>query len=359
MYASILAGGVGSRLWPRSRQSHPKQFSDITGDGQTMIQATRSRLDGLVEDSQIYVITGSPYAALAMDQLPQLPPDQIIAEPSGRNTAPAIGLACVHLYRRDPNAILAILPADHVVHDEEQFQNALSRAAEVAETGYLVTLGIEPTVPHTGYGYIQRDEPIREAGSNTLPAYRVSRFLEKPDHATAEKFLSEGGYYWNGGIFICRVDVMLVEMEKWLPEMYGKLQEIGAGLDGKEAEEVLLRVWAEMPNISIDYGIMEQAQKVAVVPLHAGWNDVGSWDALDDVLIPDSSSNRITGSDVIAIESYNNIIYCGDKMVALIGVDDLVVVDTGDALLIGHKKQMQKVKDIVNTLSDQERADLL
>ena len=209
MYAVILAGGGGTRLWPRSRQSQPKQFVDITGSGLTMIQATAERLNGLVTPDQLYVVTGAAFAPITHAQLPQLAPDQIIIEPSGRNSAPAIGLACVELYHRDPDAIAAFLPADHVIPDAVQFMASLHRAEIAARDGNLVTLGVVPTFPHIGYGYIKCGSPLYnkqdDSEQDELPVYRVERFLEKPNRATAEYFLSEIGYYWNAGIFVCSV----------------------------------------------------------------------------------------------------------------------------------------------------------
>lgn len=360
MYAAILAGGVGTRLWPRSRQAHPKQFADITGSGRTMIQATVDRLQGLVPLERTWVITGAAYADLARAQLPDLPPQQIVAEPSGRNTAPAIGLACVHLRRSDPQAVLAVLPADHVIPNGAAFRAALARAADAASSGALVTLGIEPAFAHTGYGYIKRSETPEAGvhGAAALPVYRVESFHEKPGHETAERFLREGGYYWNGGIFVFRIDRMLAEMARQMPGLAHLLDAYDkAEADGDhEAADAL---WAQMPNTSIDYGVMEHAQEVAMVPLSAGWNDVGSWDALETVLESDENRNAVALNNTVTIESYNNIVFANKKVVALIGVDDLVVVEDGDALLIGHKHQMQHVKKIVEMLRAQGRESLV
>lgn len=361
MYAAVLAGGVGTRLWPRSRQAHPKQFADITGAGRTMIQATVDRLEGLVPLDHIWVVTGAPYAELAARQLPMVSPARVLAEPSGRNTAPAIGLACVHLARQQPDAVLAVLPADHVIAHRLQFQAALARAAQAAEAGYLMTLGIEPAFAHTGYGYIKRGAPVpvESLPENGPPVYHVERFLEKPDRATAEGFLREGGYYWNGGIFVFRVDVMLGEMQRQLPEVYARLQAIGDALGSADESSVFEEQWAQMPVVSIDVGVMERAQQVAMTPLQAGWNDVGSWDALENVLQRDHDDNYIALGNALALESYGNIVFSEKRVVALIGVDDLVIVEDGDALLIGHKHQMQRVREVVESLRLQGRDELI
>ena len=263
----------------------------------------------------------------------------------------------------DRDCVLAILPADHVITDLPAFQAALRRGFDIAAQGFLVTLGIEPTFPHTGYGYIQRGAPLPTDGDDLLPAYRVERFLEKPDSTAAETFLTEGGYYWNGGIFICRVDTMLAEMKRQLPEISARLERIGEGLRAElaapELDRLIRSVWPDMPNISIDYGVMEGAASVAVVPLRAGWSDVGSWDALESVLLQDETRNYVAKGEVLTIDSHNNIIYTDKKVVALIGVKDLVVVDAGDRLLIGRKNDMQRVKEIVERLRATGRSELL
>lgn len=357
MYAVILAGGVGTRLWPRSRENRPKQFSDITGSGFTMIQETAQRLDGLIDSTRLFIVTGPAYADLVKEQLPQISTRQLIIEPSGRNTAPAIGLASLYLRRSDPDAVMAILPADHVILHADRFRAALRRAADAAQKGFIVTLGIEPTFAHTGYGYIKRGELLSTVEG--IPAYRVERFLEKPNRAAAEQFLAEGGYYWNGGIFVSRVDTMLNEFARQAPEIYERLEQIDAALDTPEAQKVLESVWQEMPSISIDYAVMEGAQKVAVVPLKAGWNDVGSWDALETVLEQDESGNRIARGEVLLLDSRDNIVYSDKRLVVLINVNNLVVVDTGDTLLIGDKGNMQRVKEVVEQLRAQGRTELL
>ncbi|MCB0115887.1 MAG: mannose-1-phosphate guanylyltransferase [Caldilineaceae bacterium] len=358
MYAAILAGGVGTRLWPRSRQSLPKQFSDVTGSGATMIQATVNRIAGMVTPEQIYILTGDRYRGLAAEQLPAIPQENILVEPSGRSTAPAIGLACVHLRRRDPDAIIAILHADHVFRDEAHYCAILQQAEVAARAGYLTVLGAQPDSPHTGYGYIKRTgDPLPLAGA--WPVFRTERFLEKPDLATAQQFLAEGGYYWNVGNFISRVDVLLAEFERQRPELYAGLLRIEAALGTDQADSVLQEVWPTLQNISIDHGIMEGAANVAVAPLDAGWNDVGSWDALDAVLVAGEDGNCVVQGDVVQTESRSNIVSGGDRLIALVGVDDLVVVDTGDAILIGHKNRMQQVKVIVDSLNAKNRQDLL
>lgn len=358
MYIAILAGGVGTRLWPRSREAMPKQFSDVTGAGRTMIQTTVDRLKGLVDLQDIYVITGRRYRALTLDQLPGLPQDNVIVEPDGRNTGPAIGLACAHIHRRDPDGTIALLHADHVIQNPDAYRAVLAQAERAAEADYLTVLGIAPTFPHTGYGYIKRTPPALPI-DGPLPVYPVERFLEKPDRETAERFLADGNYYWNAGNFICRVDRMLKEFERQLPVVRAGLGEIEAALGSAEAEAVLGQVWESFPSISIDHGIMENAERVAVVPLEAGWNDVGSWDALEEVLAGDAAGNYLVQGDTLVVDSRGVIVSGGKRLIALVGVEDLVVVDSGDAILIGHKKQTQKIKDVVERLRETGRLNLL
>jgi mannose-1-phosphate guanylyltransferase len=361
LYGVILAGGVGTRLWPRSRQASPKQFADISGSGRTMIQATVDRLDGLIPPDRIFVVTGEPYTQLCAEQLPAVPTSQILGEPAGRNTAPAIGLAAVYARHRDPNAIIASLHSDHVIPDTGRFQQAIRRAVAAADAGYLATLGIEPTFAHTGYGYIRRNAQLEDIASGEPPVYAVEKFLEKPDLETAERFLAEGVYYWNGGIFVVRAQRLLDDLQRYEPALYAGLAQIDDALHGspERAQAVMQAVWPTLPNVSIDHGVMERANRVATVPLDAGWNDVGSWDALDVILAKDGDGNIVAHGDLLALDSRDNIIYSGDQLVALIGVDNLVVVNTGDTLLIGQKQQMQKVKDVVERLRAQGRSDLL
>jgi mannose-1-phosphate guanylyltransferase/mannose-6-phosphate isomerase len=350
MHIVILAGGVGSRLWPRSRQTLPKQFADIAGVGRTMIQSTFDRLEGLVDATNVWIVTGEAYANLAVDQLPEVPRDQILVEPEGRNTAPAIAWAVQRLAQQDPNAIVAVLSADHYMADDEAFRAALRSAESIAADGWLVTLGVPPTFPHTGYGYIRRGKPIVDG-----QGYAVERFLEKPDLPTAEALLAAGDCYWNGGIFVFRVAQMLAEIERQQPQLAAALAQMGSAT----TEADFLAAWRKMPSISVDYAIMEGAQRVAVTPLDAGWNDVGSWDALETLLPADSNGNFASQANVLALDASGNTVVANKRIVALIEVDDLVIVEQGDALLIGHKSQMQRVKEVVERLKSTGKDDLL
>jgi mannose-1-phosphate guanylyltransferase len=358
VHAIILAGGQGTRLWPRSRLSRPKQFADIAGQGRTMLQETVDRLQPLIPLEQVNVITGKRYAKLVREQLPLLAEDNVLVEPSGRNTAPAIGLALLHLAQRDPEAVMVVLPADHLIADAAGFRQTLLTAAELAGQGYLVTLGIAPDRPHTGYGYIKRSGPLPT--SDGAPAYAVERFLEKPDHSTACRFLEDGGYYWNGGIFISRLNSMRAEIQRQMPELDAVLSQIGAALRGPREAEVLARAWPTTPRVSIDYGVMEHARHVAVVPMDVGWNDVGDWAALHQVLPADQNGNVVLSGGHVTQDCRDTLIYgAGDRVIVAVGVEDLIVVDTADALLICPRGRAQDVKAIVEQLELERRDEYL
>ena len=359
MYVAILAGGRGTRLWPRSTQDMPKQFADIAGRGQTMIQETVSRLDGLVDDDEIYIITSGTYLDLAMTQLPQLPVGNFLVEPDGRNTAPAIGLACAQLHFRDPEAVVAFLPADHLIQDPNSLRDALANAEKVARQKQIVTLGIEPTIPHTGYGYIRQGHQLALDEDVSLPVYTVDTFLEKPDLATAQQFLVDGQHHWNSGMFICRADRLLDEIERQIPAVYECLSEIAEGFDTPHSAERMANAWSRMPSVSIDVGVMEGAHNVAVIPLRAGWSDIGSWDALGDLLEQDPCGNSTVQGELLPINSEGNVIYTKRPFVSLIGVKDLVVVENDNALLIGHRDQMQHVSLVVDHLRKHGRTELV
>ncbi len=359
MYVAILAGGRGTRLWPRSRQDLPKQFADIAGRGQTMIQETVARLDGLVDDDHIYVLTGNAYLELAIEQLPQLPAENLLVEPQGRNTGPAIGLACTHLHHRDPDAVVAFLPADHLIQDAASLRKALTLAEAMAQSNHIVTLGIEPTVPHTGYGYIRQGQLVPHHEGMEQPVYSVDTFLEKPDLPTAQRLVVDGRHYWNSGMFISRADRLLNEIERQLPAVYDCLSDIRQGSDSQDSAKVLAAAWARMPSISIDFGVMEGANDVAVIPLRAGWSDIGSWDALGDILVQDHCGNSTAKGELFPIDSQDNVVYSDRAFVSLIGVQDLVVVDSGNALLIGHRDKMQNVSTVVEHLHSHGRTELV
>ena len=355
LYALIMAGGSGTRLWPRSRPQHPKQFLDITGD-LTMLQEAQVRLVPLIPPERVWVATNQGYVDIVKRQLPVVPVANILGEPAGRGTAAAIGLAAIHLRRREPGAVMVVLTADHLIKDTQTFRSALAAATEVAEDGWLVTLGIRPTYPETGYGYVQRGEPLRAVDG--IEAYRVARFAEKPDGATAEQFLRTGEYAWNSGMFIWQVERILGEMEQHMPELYAGLIEIERSLGTPEADRILAQVWPNLPNKTIDYGIMEKAKRVAVLPVEIGWNDVGSWAAVYDVLPHDEHDNAVVGRH-LTTGTRGSLVYAPKRLVATFGLEDMIVVDTEDVILIGPRSQSQDVKQLVAMFQAQEKAEAL
>lgn len=352
LYAIILAGGSGTRLWPRSRTQRPKQLLDLLSE-RTMLQETYDRIVPLVPPENVFVITSWRYLDDVHAQLPYVPESQIIGESEGRGTAPPVALAALLLRERDPDAVTLILPADHVLTDAPTFRRALSAAVTVAHDNYLVTLGIKPTFAETGYGYIKAGEQLANAGG--LNVFRVERFLEKPDLETAEKFLAGGNYFWNSGIFIWRGDKILQEFAKHMPELHAQLETIVR--DGLDAPS-FSQNWRGLQNETIDYGIMEQAERVAVIPLDAGWSDVGSWKALFDLMERDDANNAVQGEH-IGVETQGTLIYTNKRLVATIGLENMIIIDTDDALLICPQDRAQDVKKIVDELKRRKAHDYL
>ncbi|RME43382.1 MAG: mannose-1-phosphate guanyltransferase [Caldilineae bacterium] len=357
LYTLILAGGVGSRLWPKSRTAHPKQFLNLTGD-ETMLQTAVRRIAPLIPPERIFVATGERYVPLVRAQLPTLPPANIIAEISGKNTAPAIGLGALHIARANPQATMVVLTADHLIPDETTFRAALQVAAEVAQTGKLVTLGIAPTGPETGYGYIHRGAELGRFGGQTV--YAVSRFLEKPNLATARRFIASGEYYWNSGMFIWQVGALFDALSRHMPALWGQLRQLRTALfDTPNGGGDLPGIWAQIEPQSIDFGLMEKADNVAVVPLDAGWNDVGSWAALYGELAPTGRENVVINAQHLALDSEGLLIQGNGKLVATIGLRNLAIIQTDDALLICPLERTQDVKKLVEQLKAQNRHQYL
>jgi mannose-1-phosphate guanylyltransferase len=349
LYVVIMAGGIGSRLWPRSRMATPKQFLDLLGD-RTMLQETVDRMEPLIPLERVLVVVSEAHAPTVAAQVPGLPPENIIIEPGPRGTAPCIGLAAVLLQQRDPEATMAVCPADHVIADAVGFRQALSAAAQVAQEGYLVTLGIRPDHPHTGYGYIQRGTSL--GTFHELPAFQVQRFAEKPDEATAQAFVESGEYYWNGGIFIWRAGTILGEMAHLLPGLHGELQSVVHAWPTAQRREVLAGAWDRVPRTTIDYGVMEKAARVAVVPVSIGWDDVGNWGTLSGLVGGDEEGNLVRGrGQGLLLDTKDTYVYTSaGRLVATLGLEGFVVVDTPDALLICPKDQAQVVREAVEQL---------
>lgn len=357
-YALIPAGGSGTRLWPLSRADRPKFLLDLGVGAGTLIQATRARLAALAGPASTYVITGTTHAVEVVRQLPELPAANILIEPTPRNTAPAIGLAAALIHRRDPDAVMGSFHADHLVADEAAFHAAVRSGIAAAADGSLVTIGITPTAPETGYGYLRRGERI-----GTGEAYRVEEFVEKPAQEVAERYLREGTYLWNAGMFLWRTESFLEELRRQLPELHAGLMQIAAAWDGEEREAVLARVWPTLPMETVDVGVMEDAGRrgrVATVPADLGWNDIGDWDTLAAILGATSDPATLGSGSVIAQDCEGSLICAGsDRLVAALGVSDLIIVDTPDALLVCPRERAQDVKAIVANLCADHRVNLL
>jgi len=359
-FAVIMAGGMGERLWPLSRKETPKQFLRLLGE-RTLLQQTVERIAPLVDSENTYIVVGRQHVGSVREQLPDLPIGNIIVEPMGRGTAPCIGLAATRLSRVDPGGVMIVLPADHAIADEERFLQLLKDAASVASAGtHLVTLGITPNHPATGYGYIQAlDRFVTSDQSTSSEVLEVKRFTEKPDLETAKQFLQEGGYYWNSGMFVWRVDAILHEMKEHMPKLHAALMEIEKHAQAPDYEETLERIYAEQGANSIDYGVLEKSEHVLVIPTgDIGWSDVGDWSALSEVLETDAVGNLIRASH-IGVDTSNCTIlskHASEKrrLVATLGVSDLVIIDTDDALLVMDKSRAQEVKKILKIQATKE-----
>lgn len=364
MYAFIMAGGSGTRFWPLSREKTPKQLLKIGGDD-TLICETVSRILPFVRIDDVFIVTNRALAESIGRQLSSRfdrPWDEnFILEPEAKNTAPALGLAALHLERSDPESIMVVLAADHSIRKTNVFGDLLRTAAEAARLDYLVTLGIKPDRPETGYGYIKAGECVKIAGSREQGAkslYKVAAFVEKPNIETAKEYLKSGRYYWNSGIFVWKTKTLLKEIEKHQPSLYCGLLEIRKSIGTEKEAEVVKEVFRKLESISIDYAVMEKTDRAAVIPADIGWSDVGSWTALDDVSDRDAAGNVITGN-VIDIGSRDSIIYAEKRLVATIGLKDAVVVDTPDATLVCSKERAQDVKKVVDELKKRKAEEHL
>lgn len=342
-YVAIMAGGIGSRFWPISRTAKPKQFLDLLNTGKTLLQMTYERYLKILPAENIYVIINEEYEALTKEQLPQLSDEQILKEPQRRNTAPCITYVCDKIYAKDKSATVIVSPSDHLILDEAKCLAVIQQAMEfVSDNTYLVTIGIKPTKPATGYGYIQYEEEGAQGGF-----FRVKTFTEKPNLEIARTFLKSGDFLWNSGMFIWKAKTLLRAVVKHLPEVAEAFRE-GQHHYGQPSEARFLeRAYSQCTNISIDYGVMEKAENVFTIPAQFGWSDIGSWDGLYEIFEHDYLGNAVTGQNVKIYDAAHNMVMVpADKLVVLQGLDGYCVVDTGDVLLICEKEKEQELKQI-------------
>ena len=347
LYAVILAGGTGTRFWPVSRKSRPKQFLDIAGKG-SLLQGTLERIRPKVNGSRVFIVTSASYRKTIERQVSRfkIPKANIMLEPQGKNTAPAICWAAAKIHRIDPEAVMAVLPSDHLIAHPGKFSRVLGEAISLARKDYLVTLGIVPTRPETGYGYLQ----TKTKNAEGRPVVHVEKFKEKPSLSKARQFIKRKNYFWNSGMFVWKSSVILGEFRKYLPGVY---RLVGTKVGTAHVQ----KVWRRLPNISVDYGVLEKARNVVAVPAHGiGWSDLGSWESLREVLSPDQQGNIFKG-DVISVDSKNTFVWGGQKVIAAVGLDNVIIVDAPDALLVCRADRSQSVKDVVSILQKNNRPE--
>lgn len=354
--AVIMAGGRGERFWPKSRNDFPKQFLSLTSDGKTMIQKTVQRILPLVSYDDIFIVTNQKYVGLVKEQLPQIPDENILAEPMAKNTAPCIGLACAVIRKKYQDAMMLVLPSDHLIRYEPMYIDTLKQAISVAEQdNTLVTIGITPTYAETGYGYINFSRDTQE---NRMCVYKVNRFVEKPDIDTAKKYLASGDYLWNSGMFVWKVSSIMNDFARFLPETYEGLERIEESVGQDNFEQVLRMEFEKFKSESIDFGIMEKSDSIYVVSGSFGWDDVGSWLALERINTTNEYGSYVKG-DVITINTKRSIVSGGKRLIAMVGVEDMIVVDTDDTILICAKDSAQDIKKVIENLKICNRTELI
>jgi mannose-1-phosphate guanylyltransferase len=354
LYAAVMAGGSGTRFWPRSRKDRPKQILNITGD-EILLKKTIELIRPIIPISRIKVVTTESQADAVKKTAPALAPGNILREPFGKNTAPAIGLSALFIERERPDAVMVILPADHYIQDEKRFhEQVMAGVRQAFEAEGIVTIGITPRGPETGYGYIETDQLVDKRG----PIYTVKSFHEKPDEERAGVFIRQGNFFWNSGIFIVRASYMLGEIAEYLPHNHERLMRIKSSLGTDQESLTINEAYQNMEAISIDYGVIERSSHVFMIPGDFGWDDVGSWPCAASHWPMDNDRNAFIG-EVINLDSSECIVYSPKKPVALLGVEDLVIVEEDDVLLVSKKQRAQDVKKLVDKLRSQDRDELL
>lgn len=352
----IMAGGKGERFWPKSRISKPKQFLSLTGDNRSMIQKTYDRISSFVEKDDIYVVTNEKYKSLVIEHLPELPQSNILCEPEGKNTAPAIAYAAAVIDSRDKDSIMVVLSSDHLIKDEKEFISILQKAVKKAEkdSDSLITLGIKPAYAETGYGYIEYDKD--SVDSNGI--YKVKRFVEKPVKEVAEEYIRLGNFLWNSGMFVWRTGTIIASFKEFMPSIYDSIIRLQNAYGSIEFETAVKEFYKYCQSESIDYGIMEKSSHIYIIPSDFGWDDVGSWLSVERINERDENGNVIQGESV-AIDCKNVTVMGDERLVALIGLEDVVVVDSGDVLLVCKKSESQRVKEVIKEIRERNKNKLL
>ncbi|HOZ85754.1 MAG TPA: mannose-1-phosphate guanylyltransferase [Niabella sp.] len=346
-YVAIMAGGIGSRFWPKSRTAYPKQFLDILGTGQSLIQATFERYSKVVPTENIYVVTSEDYVEIVAEQLSSLPPENIVAEPFRKNTAPCIAYISFKIHEKNPDAVMIAAPADNHIPDEENFNSVMLKALDfVTHINALITIGIKPTHPNTGYGYIQHETVEAAPG-----IYKVKTFTEKPNIDLAKVFLKSGDFLWNSGIFTWKCKTIINAFEQHLPEIYELFYTDKEKFNTNQETKFIQTIYSQCPSISIDFGIMEKANNVFVIPSSFSWSDLGTWNSAHANMEKDYFDNAVVGDNVMVFETHNSVIQAPDKKLILVqGLEDYIIVDTNDVLLICKKEKEQEIKDYVSEI---------
>lgn len=356
LYTLIMAGGGGTRFWPRSKTAKPKQYLNIQSDD-SLLQATINRFATFTETDNIYIVSSRSQADVLEEQTPMLPKKNLIYEPVGKNTLPCIGLAAMFAEKEDPDGIMVVAPSDHLIENNALFKETVLAAAKIAdEKDGIVTIGITPTYPATGYGYVQTE--IEITGTEKIKQFKVKQFVEKPDEKTAAGYLNDGGFYWNSGLFIFKISVFLNSVKEFAPELYSDLRKIQATFGTPSFDQTLDTIYRAVKSISVDYGIMEHAKNIYLVEGNFGWNDLGGWESVYQISEKDKDGNAADG-EAVFLDSENSYIYSEKGLVALIGLDDVIVVQDGNTTLVCKREKAEDVKKIVEQLKNENKSQYL
>ena len=356
LFTLIMAGGSGTRFWPRSKALKPKQYLNLFGN-ESLLQSTIQRFSTFTPTENIYVVSGKSQATVLEEQSPMLPKENLIYEPVGKNTLPCIGLAAMFAERENPEGVMVVTPSDHLIENDELFRDTVLAAVKIAdERDGIVTIGITPTYPATGYGYVQTAENI--TGSEKIKQFKVERFVEKPNEATASEYLEHGGFYWNSGLFVFKISVFLEAVKQFAPALYADLRKIQSDLGNPSFEQTLDTIYRAVEGISVDYGIMEHAKNIYLVEGNFVWNDLGSWESVYLTAEKDENGNGGSGESVI-IDSKNSYIYSETGIIALVGLDDVIVVQDGNTTLVCKRDKAEDIKKVVDRLKAENKNQYL